>query len=50
MHEKWSDREIKLLKQNYPKKSKEELMKMLPDRCADGIRMKAKRLGLKKSV
>ena len=47
MHEKWSEKEIKILKNNYKKKSIKELMKLLPNRCYDGIRTKAKRLGLK---
>jgi hypothetical protein len=48
MHEKWTSREITLLKKQYPKKSLKELMKLLPGRCYDGIRTKARRLGLKK--
>lgn len=48
MHDKWTEKEIKILKEHYPEKSREELMKLLPDRCADGIRMKAIRLRLKK--
>lgn len=48
MHEKWTDKEIKAITENYKKKTKEELLKMFPNRCSAGIRMKAKRLGLRK--
>ena len=48
MHEKWTEKEIKVLKKNYGKKSLKELMEILPNRCHDGIRSKAKRLDLKR--
>jgi len=48
MHDKWTEKEIELLKKQYPKKSLSELLKLLPNRCHDGIRTKARRLGLKK--
>ena len=48
MHEKWTEKEIKILKKNYPKKTLKELMGMLPNRCYDGIRTKARRLNLNK--
>ena len=49
MHEKWTDREVKLLKENYNKKTNGEMMKVLPNRCSSGIQMKAKRLKLMKT-
>ena len=48
MHEKWTKNEIQTLKKNYKKKNLQELMKLLPERCYDGIRTKVKRLRLKK--
>jgi hypothetical protein len=48
MHGKWTEEEIKKLKKNYPKKSLQELMKLIPNRCYDGIRTKARRLRLEK--
>ena len=44
----WTEREIVILVENYPKKNKDELIKLLPSRCYDGIRSKARRLGLRK--
>lgn len=48
MHNKWTEKEIETLKKNYKKKSLNELMELIPNRCYDGIRTKARRLKLKK--
>lgn len=48
MHEKWTEKEIEVLKKNYKKKPLKEIQKMLPNRCDSGIRMKARRLKLNK--
>lgn len=45
---RWSDKELEILKENYPKKNIDELMILLPDRCDLGIKTKARRLGIKK--
>ena len=42
----WSDKDTEILKENYYKASKEELMKMLPGRSWSAIVGKAYRLGL----
>ena len=44
----WSENELEILKKNYPNKTLEELLELLPDRCHDGINSKARRIGLKK--
>tara|TARA_B100000315_G_C14187172_1_gene411653 strand:+ start:434 stop:586 length:153 start_codon:yes stop_codon:yes gene_type:complete len=49
MHGGWTEKEIKTLRKNYPKKSLQELMDLIPNRCYDGIRTKARRLGLTKN-
>ena len=46
--DKWTIPELEILENNYPIKTKEELSKLLPNRCDSGIRMKAIRIGLKK--
>ena len=48
MHGGWTEKEIKILKNNYKKKSLSELMDLIPNRCHDGIRTKARRIGLTK--
>ena len=42
----WRPEDVKILKENYYKTSKEELMKMLPGRSWSAIVSKAYRLGL----
>ncbi len=46
--DRWNTTEINILVENYSIKNLEELLKLLPNRCHDGIRVKARRLGLKK--
>lgn len=45
----WSEKELEILRKNYPKKTISELMRLLPDRCDSGIKNKARRIGLKKN-
>ena len=48
MHDPWTEKELQILKKNYPDKTLDELMTLLPNRCDSGIKNKARRLGLQK--
>ena len=43
---RWSKKEIELLKENYPKESRREILPLFPERNWRSIRYKAKKLGL----
>ena len=45
---KWTEEELKILRENYPYKGKEEMENLLPNRNYMGIRIKANKLGIKK--
>lgn len=47
-HPVWTDEEIKILKDNYSKSTKEEICKLLPNRKYGNIKTKASKLGIKK--
>jgi len=49
MHEKWTEKELKILKKNYGKMTINEVRELIPNRCYDGVRSKARRLNLTKS-
>jgi len=49
MHDPWTEKEQQILKKNYPHKTLDELMRLLPNRCDSGIMNKAKRMGFRKS-
>lgn len=48
-HNKWTDKELDILKENYNKYSDEELTSLIPNHSADSIATKRRRLGLTKT-
>ena len=47
-YQKWTEKEIKVLKENYPKMQLKDLYKLFPNRDSQSIVNKAHRLGLKR--
>lgn len=48
MANKWSKEELKLLKEKYPKSSKDELVQLFPKRTFESIQLKANRMKVRK--